>query len=276
MDECFVGIHSTLTSMAQTEPPPDGHLCFSPGQALITPVRIGELRILTEVPHGKRRLAQGLFGDHRVFAKQVPRSELIREVLCNLLAQAVSIPIPNCFVLSTDQDDGDRWFASERSGTDYLRTFRGNQSNFEGLKEGPSLWRLVAFDTWIGNEDRTPKNLLFQAPGEFLPIDHGEALPSGMKPNSRYRNRLARHLIAEGRDSPQALAAQVRRAMADFADVDFSQILIAGLPEGWGANPEFAEWCRVLRERLRYLPDLIEAEFKTGQGSTIWEFQRDD
>ena len=64
--------------------------------------------------------------------------------------------------------------------------------------------------------------------------------------------------------------------MADFADVDFSQILFAGLPEGWGANPEFAEWCRVLRERLRYLPDLIEAEFKTGQDSTIWEFQRDD
>ena len=127
--------------------------------------------------------------------------------------------------------------------------------------------------SWIGNEDRTPKNLLFQAPREFLPIDHGEALPSGMRPDSRYRNALARHLLAEERDSPQALAAQVRKEMADFADIDFNQILMAGLPEGWNANPEFTEWCGVLKERLRHLPDLVEAEFKTGQGSTILEFQ---
>ena len=61
--------------------------------------------------------------------------------------------------------------------------------------------------------------------------------------------------------------------MADFADIDFNQILMAGLPEGWNANPEFTEWCGVLKERLRYLPNLVEAEFKTGQGSTILEFQ---
>lgn len=243
---------------------------------MITTVRIGELRALREHAEGSRRLIEGITGDHRVLGKEVSRAELIREVLCNLLAQAANIRVPDCFVLRIGQGEGEFWYGSTYSGRDYLRTFRGNQSNFEGLKDGPSLWRLIAFDTWIGNEDRTPKNLLFQAPGEFMPIDHGEALPSGMKPNSRYRNRLARHLIAEEKDSPQALAAQVRRSMADFADVDFSQILIAGLPEGWGANPEFAEWCRVLRERLRYLPDLIEAEFKTGQGSTIWEFQRDD
>lgn len=243
---------------------------------MITPVRIGELRILRELPGGRRRLVDGQFDGHRVLAKTVSRAELIREVLCNLLAQAASIRVPDCFVLHTSQDGDERWFASAQSGNDYLRAFRGNQANFEGLQHGPSLWRLIAFDTWIGNEDRTPKNLLFQAPGEFLPIDHGEALPSGMKPDSRYRNMLARHLIAEERDSPQALAAQVRQAMASFADVNFSQILMAGLPEGWNANPEFTEWCSVLRERLRNLPDLIEAEFRTGQGSTILEFQRVD
>ena len=219
-------------------------------------------------------MVDGLADGRHVVAKQVPRAELIREVLCNLLARAANIPAPDCFVLSTIRGEDERWFASERSGHDYLRAFRANQLNFEGVKHGLPLWRLVAFDTWIGNEDRTPQNLLLRAPGDFLPIDHGEALPPGMKPDSRYRNTLARHLIAEERDSPQALAAEVRHAMADFANVDFSGILIAGLPEGWGANPEFEEWCRVLKERMRYLPDLVETEFKTGQGSTILEFQR--
>ena len=243
---------------------------------MITPVRIGELQSLREHAQGSRRLIEGLTGDHHVLGKEVSRAELIREVLCNLLAQAASIRVPDCFVLRMGQGQEEFWYGSTYSGRDFLRTFRGNQSNFEGLKDGQSLWRLIAFDTWIGNEDRTPKNLIFQASGEYMPIDHGEALPSGMVPDSRYRNRLARHLIAEKRDSPQALAAQVRRAMTDFADVDFSQILIAGLPDGWGANPEFTAWWKVLRERMRYLPDLIEAEFNTGQGSTILEFKSVD
>ena len=50
---------------------------------------------------GDRRLIEGFVDDHRVLGKEVSRAELIREVLCNLLAQAASIRAPDCFILRT-------------------------------------------------------------------------------------------------------------------------------------------------------------------------------
>lgn len=87
---------------------------------MITTVRIGELRALREHAEGSRRLIEGITGDHRVLGKEVSRAELIREVLCNLLAQAANIRVPDCFVLRIGQGEGEFWYGSTYSGRDYF------------------------------------------------------------------------------------------------------------------------------------------------------------
>ena len=48
-------------------------------------------------------------GDHvaQVVVKRVAHFELVREVLCNLLAQAVDLPVPTPYVLDTRESDWD-------------------------------------------------------------------------------------------------------------------------------------------------------------------------
>ena len=250
---------------------------------MITPVRLGEFQIIREESSkaGGRR-AIGVYDNRRLFAKQTSRQELIREVLCNLLAQATDIPVLDCFVVrpvdavSDDPVPDEYWFATELSGQDYARAARSNLTQTTDLTSWPFFLRAVAFDSWIANEDRTPQNLLFLGRNQYALIDHGEALPEAMTSSSLSRNNLARHMIQGNPGvNPRELAKLVIDSAHQFAHVEFSKILLAGLPEGWRGNPEFERYCRLLADRLHHLPRLIETEFETGQGSLILEFNSD-
>ena len=117
-------------------------------------------------------------------------------------------------------------------------------------------------------------NLLFEGGNGYSLIDHGDALPPGMGPESRYQNKFAELLIAQNEQaSRDRLAEKVKQKMRHFVDVDFAQIATAGLADGWGGNPEFWNCCRLLRDRVEYLPQLIDTVFKTSQGQILWDIK---
>ena len=167
------------------------------------------------------------------------------------------------------------WFATQYRGANpYSRVARSNLTQTSDLTKWAHFLPSIGFDTWIGNRDRTMTNLLFEGRNRYSLIDHGEALPQDMQPRSGYRNEFAEVLIAKNeRVSRDRLAEKVKQKIGHFADVDFAQIAIAGLPDGWCGNPEFWNCCRLLRDRVEYLPQLIEEVFRTSQGHILWDIK---
>ena len=98
-----------------------------------------------------------------------------------------------------------------------------------------------------------------------------------MGPKSHYRNNFAEIWIARNeRINPDKLAEKVKQKIGHFANVDFAQIAVAGLPNGWGGNPEFWNCCQLLHDRLEFLPQLIDKVFKTSQGQFSWDIKDED
>ena len=248
---------------------------------MLTPVRIRQFRLikdLSDPDSSNRTLAQGWADGVPVIAKSLPRYELIREVACNLLAQAIGLPVPECFLVEYEQGQSENtsieryWFATLYTGaSSYSRVARSNLTQTTDLTKWAYFLPSIGFDTWIGNQDRTMTNLLFEGRNRYSLIDHGEALPQDMQPRSEYPNKLAELLIGRNEQvSRDKLAEKVKQKIGHFASVDFAQIAIAGLPDGWSGNPEFWSCCQLLRDRFEYLPQLIDAVFRTSQGQILW------
>ena len=198
--------------------------------------------------HGSHDLVRGWavtsHGQTVVVAKGVRRHELVREVLGSLLAKSLALPTPTPYVLDGEtcgwpSVGNERLVFGTRAEAqgDLARRAMEAPETLDRLATWDSLPRAVAFDTWIANADRRPANLLYGSRGEFLVIDHGEALPSGMRAGSPSRNGLARHMIAsQAHQPPRELARRVRAACSDFGSVDFDQLEVASLDSLSGAQ----------------------------------------
>ena len=208
--------------------------------------------------------------------KRIPHHQLVREVLCNLLAQMVGLPVPTPCVLDIRESelwDGEESFVfatSYEGHSDLLQRARLSPTVVSRLVRWPNFLEMIAFDEWIANEDRTLSNLLFAGGREFLLIDHGESLPNYMSKGTKFRNGLARHLIAsEPGTTRQSLAQRVKDSCAEFGQLDFRQLETAALLGSWKGNPEFGECVRLLQDRVNELPALIEEEFQVGQAQLL-------
>ena len=208
--------------------------------------------------------------------KHAPHHQLVREVLCNLLAQMVGIPVPTPCVLDIREselwDGGESFvFGTSYEGySDLLQRTRQSSTVVNRLVRWPNFLAAIAFDEWVANEDRTLSNLLFVGPREFLLIDHGESLPNRMSKDTKFRNGLARHLIAsDPRAARQSLAQRVKNSCAEFGQLDYRQLETAALLGSWKGNPEFGECTRLLKDRVNELPALIEEEFHVGQAQLL-------
>ena len=211
-----------------------------------------------------------------VVVKRLPRFQLVREVVCSLLAELVGIPVPTPYVLDTQGSEWDEGEPRYVFGTGYegysdlLSPARESPVAVQRLLQWPSFLAAVGFDEWIANEDRTLSNLLVAGRRDFLLIDHGEALPNHMGDDTKLRNGLARHLVAsESSANRHDLVQSVKAACVHFGAVELAPLETAGMVGSWNGNPEFSACLRLLHRRLSALPALIEEEFRLGQGQLL-------
>ncbi len=195
------------------------------------------------------------------FIKALPLYKLTREVVCALVASACGLPVLRPAVVSLE----DAPFASKERygfGTQPVEEARP-MGNDDVLLSQLSRWRrldtAIAFDAWIANPDRTARNLLFRETGDFVLIDHGEAIPSDALADTVVDNRLAK--LASPALSAHERAEAIRRvkgSSSPFHDVDFGAIEVASLAPAWGGQTMLKECCRFLVDRLDHLDALIE------------------
>lgn len=240
------------------------------------------VQLMTVLPGGKRhspgsnvwqcavQLNDGL---GTAYVKLVPPYQLVREVVCALVAQAAGLPVlaPGVALLDSAQlDDVESRYAFATLAV-HTRAAQGIRDDYvfrEQLSRWTDFGKTIAFDSWIANSDRTPANLLFRGPSDFLLIDHGEAIPHGMAVDAPTVNRLARLALSDVSRVEEDVAVQrVQHAAAAFDLVDLKKVEVASLSGGWGGESMLRECCRFLADRLRYLDDLIVQSFGAGQQS---------
>lgn len=97
-----------------------------------------------------------------------------------------------------------------------------------------------------------------------------QALGRHIREDTKVRNGLAKHLVAaHSSTSPFELAGRVKAAAVNFGHVDFAQLTTAALLGGWEHDRLFDECVDLLTARLNRLPELIEEEFRLGQGQLL-------
>lgn len=197
-------------------------------------------------------------------------------MLCNLLAQAVALPVPVQYVLDVRRSSWSTPDTSHAYGTDYgrgrslMRAARQAPAALNHLLQWPTLLAAIAFDEWIANGDRTASNLLYMGPKNFQLIDHGEALPNQIGPTTKLANLLARHLVASNTSArPQELSKRVLASCANFGTVNFDLVEVAAVSSSWGGEALLRECIRLLIDRMAHLPMLIEEEFRVNQGQLL-------
>ena len=205
------------------------------------------------------------------YIKPLPKYQLVREVLCALVAQAVDLPVASPGVADLDGaeiETSERFaFATLPQGLS-ARSMGDDPILREQLSRWPGLHASIAFDEWIANPDRTPQNLLFRGTSDFVLIDHGEAIAQGLSADSQVRNWLARFMSSDLKREEESIAVQrVQEATALFKDVDFNLIQIASLARGWNGEEMLNECCRFLTDRLIHIDRLIEQAFGFSQRS---------
>ncbi len=121
------------------------------------------------------------------YTKLVDERTLSIELVCALIGRELSLPIPQPYLvrvptqtISTVTSETIAFALEEVSYPSISSTIREDQFIKQKVLKWEYIIQCAAFDTWIGNSDRIPHNLLFDGKNNFQMIDHGDALPSFM------------------------------------------------------------------------------------------------
>jgi hypothetical protein len=239
-------------------------------------IRIGTL-LLGSVPVGSgingavRGFADLDGTEVPVVAKRLPDQEIMGEIYCALLCQAVGLPAPEPLVLQ-DQADGSWMFASVDFPHPNCSQFlnldvsdpRAVMIMAEFLDRWPSLPKAVAFDEWIQNKDRNPGNILWNDENEFALIDHGKAL--GIDPNYPDGNKLVVIWLTKAASDENA-QRRMKKAAITFANTfdDMQADQCVELIGSTLASVMPRSFARFVCERRPHLDSLIIDRFPSSQ-----------
>lgn len=183
-------------------------------------------------------------------AGQGPRA-LVAEVVAGQLGRALGLPVPELVVVELDpavgRNEGDPEIqsllvasAGDNAGLAFLAGAIGFDPAARPTIAAELAARIVAFDAFVQNMDRTAKNTnLLWCGGALWLIDHGAALywqhdwdggPAGFDASFPLS---ARHVLLPWAGEVTAQAEWLRAGLTDAAIAD----AVAGVPDDWWISP---------------------------------------
>jgi hypothetical protein len=203
---------------------------------------------------------------------------LLAEVVCGLLARALGLPMPELVVLRLPPrfglSDGDPEIhdllvasAGDNLGMAFLPHALGYDPAARMPVDPLLAARIVAFDVWVSNVDRTFRNPnLVWSQGALWLIDHGAALywqhgwDGGLTGAAARLPRFREHVLLPLAGDVRAAAAWIAEAIDEAA----LAAAVAAVPAAWlGSEDEAGRRGALvarLRLRLAALRELIATE----------------
>lgn len=220
-------------------------------------------------------------------AGQGPRA-LVAEVVVGELARGLGLPVPELAIVSVDaaigRNEGDPEIrslvvgsAGDNAGLAFLPAainFDPAAINRDPAALDPALMaRIVAFDAFAQNMDRTAKNPnMMWCKGQLWLIDHGAALywqhdwDGGLEGVRSPFALIARHVLLPHASS---IAAEAAWLLAGLADEAIAAAVAAVPDEWWTAPPELdaAAYRAAFAARLRARRDAHATYLEEAEGA---------
>ena len=203
--------------------------------------------------------------------------DIVREVICWILARSLELPAPQAYLVYVDpavvngryEGNPERIaFGSEETGRH--RHLHGDEGE-KLLRSWPLTIDCAVFDLWIHCTDRYPGNLIFDVNDEIYLIDHEEALPNFAHYELESNSTLFRILKEECSE----FELHLMRGKADsFArecaklDLNFLPEMIESKFPNSTVGSQIVRHVQFLDDRARILPDLIAKSLGLSQSSS--------
>ena len=220
-------------------------------------------------------------GVTRAHIKLLNIGDIAKEALCAVLGRLLQLPVPQPYYVYVDPVITSRpqgnsinmAFALESEPFPSARLVDDTLLGSELLKWS-KLLGCAAFDTWIGNRDRLPNNLLYKGSAHFLMIDHEDALPGYLRASDPIGSQLIK-LVAQGKSEHELY--RLRDRLVGFVDayrsIDWDKIRAFvrynEFPDG---ELYFERHIPFLTERTRHMREILTGELGIRQFS--FSFQR--
>lgn len=248
------------------------------------PANKADRPVVTGLLQGRAKAVDDRTWRGRLFSEHGPTTAWLKsprtarqfavELLCGALARAHGLPMPRLYAVMAEphfvpgiKAQQAFWMVGiEDTGRHSLNKVI---SDTDRVRECLLAWNqapdCAAFDTWIGNADRTSKNLLC-APGGRVEgiIDHGDAIPDWLEVDQAHANELVRILTTDaGDDQVIALRNKMTKATMGYEKTD-DQALATAADHGPanGITRSLVAW---LRNRVYHMPNLIASVTKDPQ-----------
>lgn len=172
-------------------------------------------------------------GRRPAFIKMLSAENLLVEALCVTIAKLVNLPVLPAFYVDIEgaPNPYDLAFGLAEDPVP-LRRGRGYE-NDELLLNWPDAVPCAVFDEWIGNRDRHFGNVLFGADNVFWMIDHDEALPNHLSPET-YAGTSLLIRLAESHDNyfgKRKLEQQANGIAEQYRNLDWDLVADSVRPD---------------------------------------------
>ena len=196
------------------------------------------------------------------------------EVICAQLAQCVGLESPNPYLVTVNPKHVGRpggskvlvFGALDVSSKSMARPIRALDTLLDILRRMKVDDLSCAFDEWIGNDVRSPSDILVSPESRVFLIDHEAALKEGMEVDQSLMNWIA-HRLLDGMDVDERLAflRRVRGRLAALHRVSLGPAPLVTQYSQDGVRI-YESLVQFLRARLLHVDQLISERIVPEQG----------
>lgn len=235
------------------------------------------LRILRDIVDSKFGSRLTVWGDTSALVKYFEpdhQAMLLNEFLGTRLALAVGVPVPLGEIAT--HPEGRLAWASALAGSSARDTPPISVKAQRAVKH-ELMARLLVFDSWINNDDRSDENLIPEGRWSYWAIDHEQAFFGSERPTRELAERLANAPVMRQLDKeaitvpPEFLDREVERIR--FRGLEFARIYCDEARLRKISSPEAIECVyHLLTVRADNLGSILEPDFRRcgRQGGGGW------
>ena len=198
------------------------------------------------------------------YVKDIKKEQVAKELLLAVIAKEIGLPITQACLVSVSPNKLPNNTARKFIfGLEDARALPISNRITLGKKiaNWPLFLLCAVFDSWIGNDDRLPSNLLFNEKDGFYLIDHGDALKKPITKDTVTKNNLILYYKESTNLNPQLLLNHLIEESHILKNIDFNKVkreIISS--NGVVRSQHIDPFIDLLKKRLERLPDILNTQ----------------
>lgn len=214
------------------------------------------------------------------YIKIIDERGLATELLCCVIARKLGLPMTQPFLVKIQSNvlpnitrDTYAFGLEDAEYPSISSRTRDDDLVRKILLKWKFLDLCAVFDSWIGNNDRLPHNLLFDGVNRFNLIDHDQAIDQYLTESNHTRNNLIR--LFNYQESEFEKYSLIKRLLSEgdkFNNIDFNEIRTEIIASNGIVRAEIIDsHINILQKRVQFLPNILREQIGIRQNDIFYD-----